>query len=93
MAEAEQDPLKCAIIVAKEIQSASEKASALAGIVRAYAEAGQYDRALEVAKEIEYAYWKAIALADIAKAYAEAGQKVTEEQSKILHEIIKTAIR
>ncbi|MBI3797829.1 MAG: hypothetical protein HY268_12785 [Deltaproteobacteria bacterium] len=60
--------------VANSIESASEKAVALALLANAYAKAGQYDRALQVANTIEDASQKAWALGSIAPEYAKAGQ-------------------
>ena len=81
LAEAEQKPLSCALLVAKTIKRESFKASALAKIAGKYAEAGQKEKAaqilsqaLKTAKTIEYELSKALALADIVGNYAEAGQ-------------------
>jgi tetratricopeptide (TPR) repeat protein len=74
LAEAEQLPFSCALLVAKTIEDAFFKASALAVIADRSAKAGQFNQALEIAKTIEDASFKASALAVIADWSAEAGQ-------------------
>ena len=89
LSKAEQDPLTCALIVAKTIEDESSKALALADIAGKYAETGQLSQALETAKTIEDESSKAWALADIAGKYAEAGQK--EEAARLLSQALETA--
>jgi tetratricopeptide (TPR) repeat protein len=90
-AEIEENPLACALFVARTIGNAHDKAEALAEIAGKYAAVGQYDRALlEVAKTIEKADDKARALAWIAIRYTETGQEVDDKARKLLHEIIET---
>jgi len=90
------DPFLCALLVAKTIEYASYKSSALADIAGKYAETGQKEKAtqilsqaLETAKTIEDANDKSRALADIAGEYAKAGQK--EKANQILSQALETA--
>src|SRR5690606_38411584 len=80
LAEAEQEPLSCALLVAKAIEDESSKALALVEIVSKYAEVGQFSQAHETAKTIEDESSKARALAEIASKYAEAGQNEKANQ-------------
>ena len=80
-AKAEENPLACALFVAKTIKDADDKSWALADIAAQYAKAGQMNKAseilsqaLQVAKTIVFASNKSSALADIAAQYAKAGQ-------------------
>ena len=80
-AKAEENPLACALFVAKTIKDADDKSWALTGIAAQYAKAGQMNKAseilsqaLQVAKTIKHAYSKSRALTDIAAQYAKAGQ-------------------
>jgi len=90
-AEAEEDPIACAFLVAKTIENVYRKPGTLAKIAGGYAEAGQYDKALELAKTIKGAGWKARALTEIASAYTKTGQKkkALEMLSRSL-EVVKT---
>ena len=90
-AKAEENPLACALFVAKTIKDADDKSSALADIAAQYAKAGQYGEALQVAKTIKHAYYKSRALIDIAGEYAKARQRVDDKAKKILHEIVLTS--
>ena len=90
-AKAEENPLACALFVAKTIKDADDKSSALADIAAQYAKAGQYGQALQVAKTIKHAYYKSRALIDIAGEYAKARQRVDDKAKKILHEIVLTS--
>jgi len=74
-AEAEESPLACALLVARTIEDANNKAWSLAEIAGAYAKAGQYDQALQVAATIATAVSQARALAETASQYAQAGQR------------------
>ena len=97
-AKAEENPLACALFVAKTIKDADDKSSALADIAAQYAKAGQMNKtseilsqALQVAKTIKHAYSKSGALIDIAGEYAKARQRVDDKAKKILHEIVLTS--
>ena len=97
-AKAEENPLACALFVAKTIKDADDKSWALTGIAAQYAKAGQMNKtseilsqALQVAKTIKHAYSKSGALIDIAGEYAKARQRVDDKAKKILHEIVLTS--
>jgi tetratricopeptide (TPR) repeat protein len=80
-AEAEQEILSCALLVANTIKEADAKALLLGIIAGGYAKAGQKEKAgqiltqaLETANTIKNRFPKDRALAGIADAYAEGGQ-------------------
>ncbi|MBW1937091.1 MAG: hypothetical protein JRI84_16415 [Deltaproteobacteria bacterium] len=74
MAEAEHEPLSCALLFAKTIESELSKAWTLTVIAVECAEAGRFDQALETAKTIGVEFYKACTLAVIAGKYAKAGR-------------------
>ena len=91
-AEAEKQPLACALLIV----GTDSKARVLADIAGKYAQAGQTEKAtqilfqaLETANTIEGANSKARVLADIAGKYADAGQP--EKATQILSQALETA--
>jgi len=92
LAEAEQNPFLCALIVAKKIKDARSKALVLAEIAGKYAEAGQFTQALQTVKTIGNAALKARALAVIAVKYADAGQQLSKKDMVVLRDIVHTII-
>jgi len=95
-AKAEENPLACALFVAKTIKDADDKSWALADIAAQYAKAGQMNKAseilsqaLQVAKTIKDADDKSWALTGIAAQYAKAGQM--NKASEILSQALQVA--
>jgi len=91
-AEAEKQPLACALLIV----GTDSKARVLADIAGKYAQAGQTEKAtqilfqaLETANTIEGANSKARVLADIAGKYADAGQP--EKAAQVLSQAFETA--
>ena len=93
LAEAEQDPLSCALLFTRSFSSRKWILTYIAG---KYAEAGQDEKAiellsqpLEMAKTIDDRKRKADALADIASKYAVAGQN--EKALELLSQALEIA--
>jgi tetratricopeptide (TPR) repeat protein len=92
-AQAEEDPLACAVFVAKTREDQERqrniKPSIVVDAILKYLELKQYDQALQVARILRYADDKAETLAEIASRYAQAGQE--EKASDILWEAFQIA--
>lgn len=82
LAEAEQDPLACALLLAGTINEADSKVRALTEVAGQYAVHGQHEKTMEIlslaiqtAKTIEFTLPKAELLTTLAGIYATVGQK------------------
>ncbi len=94
VAQAEQSPISCALLVAKTIEDPTERSKAMASIAGTLAEAGQREQALQLLSEAREVArikpWPDLRLwCAIAGKYAEAGQQ--EQASRILAETLITA--
>src|SRR5439155_439760 len=74
-AETEENPLACALVIAKTITDSSRQAGVLEQIALVYIEVGQYLQALQIASMMEDAHSRAWLLAEIAGRGAKGGQK------------------
>jgi hypothetical protein len=66
--------------LARSITDSYDQAQALAGVVRAVADAGEYDRAEQIARSITDPYGQAQALTVLARAVADTGDYEQAEQ-------------
>src|SRR5262245_7057990 len=71
-AEAEQNPLACALLVAKTLESVSAKAKMLADIANKYTSTGQHDLTLQIVKTAGNATYEM--LSRMIGEYTEGGQ-------------------
>src|SRR5439155_26939825 len=73
-AETEENPLACALVIAKTITDSSRQAGVLEQIALVYIDVGQYGQALQIATMIADSRRSAGALVEIAVTYWEVGQ-------------------
>ncbi len=86
----EQDPLSCALLVARKIKlESSEQNLLLKRIAAAYAEAGGYDQAIQIANSLSKDCDRAETLTEIACCCVEAGEK--ERASDVLSQALQAA--